>query len=58
VFKNRMLKKVFVTKSKEVTGDWRQPHNEKCNDLYFSSNIIQIIKSRGIRWEGHVTYIG
>jgi len=53
-----MLKKVFVTKSKEVTGDWRQPHNEKCNDLYFSSNIIQIIKSRGIRWEGHVTYIG
>jgi hypothetical protein len=49
-----MLKKVFVTKRKEVTEDWRQPHYEKHYDSYFSPNIIQIIKSRGIRWEGYV----
>jgi hypothetical protein len=53
-----MLQKVFVTKRKEVTGDWRQPHNEKHHDLYFSPNFIQIIKSRGIRCEGHVPCIG
>jgi hypothetical protein len=37
-----------------VTGEWRKPHNEELNDLYSSPNIIKIIKSRRIRWVGHV----
>jgi len=50
---------IFLTNRKEVTGDWRKPHNEKHHDdLNCSPNSIQIIKSRGIRWEGHVACSG
>jgi hypothetical protein len=42
----------------EVTGDWRQLHNEKLNNLYSSPNIFRVIKSRRMRWAGRVACIG
>jgi hypothetical protein len=58
VFENRVLRKVFGLKRDEVTGEWRRLHNEELNDLYCSSNIIRVIKSRRMRWAGHVARIG
>jgi len=46
VFENSMLKRIFGRKRDEVTGEWRQVHNEGINDLYCSSNFIRVIKSR------------
>jgi hypothetical protein len=51
VLENRMLRRIFGPKWDEVTGQWRNLHNEELNDLYSSPNIFRIIKSRGIRWE-------
>ena len=42
----------------EVTGEWRKLHNEKLNDLYTSTNILRVIKSRRMRWAGHVARMG
>jgi hypothetical protein len=58
VFENRMLRKIFGSKRDEVTGEWRKLHNEELRDLYFSPSIIRIIKSRRMRWEGHVARMG
>jgi len=58
VFENRVLRKIFEPKRDEVTGEWRKPHNEELNDLYCSPNIVQVIKSRRMRWEGHVVCMG
>ena len=44
VFENRLLRRIFGTKSDEVTGEWRELHNEELNDLYSSRNIIRVIK--------------
>ena len=55
VFDNRVLRTIFRPKRDEVTGEWRKLHNEKLNDLYYSSNIFQVIKLRKMRWTGHVT---
>jgi len=52
VFENRVLRRG------EVTGEWRKLHNEKLNDLYCSPNIVRVIKSRRIRWAGHVARTG
>jgi hypothetical protein len=58
VFENRVLGRIFGPKRDEVTGEWRKPHNEKLRDLYSSPSIIRIIKSRRMRWVGHVARMG
>jgi hypothetical protein len=55
VFENRMLRRIFGPRSDEVTGKWRKLHNEKLNDLYSSPNIVWVIKSRRMRWVGHIS---
>jgi len=55
---NRVLRKQFGPKRDEVTGDWRRLHNEELNDPYSSPNIIRLIKSRIIRWAGHMARMG
>ena len=54
VFENRVLRRISVSKRHGVTGEWRKLHNEELNDLYSSPNIVQVIKSRKMRWAGHV----
>jgi hypothetical protein len=54
VFENRVLRRIFGPKTDEVTGEWRKLHNEELRDLYSSPSIIRIIKSRTMRWAGHV----
>jgi hypothetical protein len=58
VFENRVLRRIFGSKTEEVTGGWRKSLNEKLHKLYFSPNISRMIKSRGIRWVGHVGCMG
>ena len=55
---NRVLRRIFGPKKDEVRGDWRKLHNEELNDLYCSPNIVRVIKSRRIRWAGHVARMG
>jgi len=58
VFENRVLSRIFVPKRDEITGEWRKPHNEELNNLYSSPNIVRVIKSRRMRWAGHVARTG
>jgi hypothetical protein len=58
VFENRVLRRIFGPKRDGVTGEWRRLHNEELNDLYSSPTIIRVIKSRRIRWAGHVARMG
>jgi len=58
VFENRVLRRIFGPKRDEVTGEWRKLHNEKLNVLYSSPNIVQVIKSRRMRWAEHVVRMG
>jgi len=58
VFENRVLRRVFGSKRDEVTGEWRKLHNEELKDLYFLPNIERVVKSRRMRWAGHVARIG
>jgi hypothetical protein len=53
-FGNRVLRSVFGPKRVEVTGEWRKLHNEKLNDLYSLTNIVRVVKSRRMRWAGHM----
>jgi hypothetical protein len=54
VFENKVLRRIFGPKRDEVTGGWRKLHNEELRDLYSSPSIIRMIKSRRMRWAGHV----
>ena len=54
MFENRVLRRIFGPKRDRVTGEWRKLHNEELNDLYTSPNIVRVIKSRTLRWAGHV----
>ena len=49
-----MLRRIFGPKRDGVTGEWRKLHNEELNDLCSSPNIVRVIKSRRLRWAGHV----
>ena len=57
VFENRVLR-IFGPKRDKVTGEWKKLHNEELNDLYCSPNTIRVIKSRRMRWAGHVASMG
>jgi len=58
VIENRVLRRVFGPKRNKVTGEWRKPHKEELNDLYFLPNIVRVVKSRLMRWAGHVACMG
>jgi hypothetical protein len=58
VFENSVLRKVFGPKRDAVTGKWRKLHNEELNDLYYLPSIVQVVKSRRMRWAGHVARMG
>ena len=53
-----MFRRIFGPKSNEVRGELRKPHNEELNDLYSSPNTVRVIKSRRMRWVGHVARMG
>jgi hypothetical protein len=53
-----VLRRIFGPKRDEVTREWRKLHNEELHDLYTSSSIISIMKSRSMRWAGHVARMG
>ena len=56
IFENRILRRIFRPKMDE-NGEWRRLHNEELHTLYQSPNIIRVIKSRRLRWSGHVASI-
>jgi len=58
VFENRVLKRIFGPKRDEVTGEWGKLYNEELFDLHSSPNIVRVIKSRRMRWAGHVGCMG
>jgi len=53
-----VLRRIFGPRRDEVTGEWRRLHNKELNDLYSSPNIVRVIKSRRMRWAGHVARKG
>jgi hypothetical protein len=58
VFENRVLRRVLGPKRDEVAGEWRKLHNKELNDRYSLSNIVRVVKSRRMRWAGHVARMG
>jgi hypothetical protein len=58
VFDSRMLRRIFWPKRDDVTKEWRKRHNEELNDLYSLPNIVRTIKSRRMKWAGHVACMG
>jgi hypothetical protein len=58
VFENRVLSRIFESKKNEVTGEWRRLHDEEFNALYSSPNVIRVMKSRRLKWAGHVARMG
>jgi len=58
VSENMVLRRILGPRRDEVTGEWKRLHNEELNDLYSSPNIVRVIKSRRMRWAGHVMRMG
>jgi hypothetical protein len=58
VFENRLLRRIFGPKRDEVMGQWRMLHSTMLHNLYSSPDIIWQIKSRRMRWTGHVAHMG
>ena len=58
VFENRVLRRVFGPKRDEVTEEWRKSHKEGLRGLYSLPNIVRVVKSRRMRWAGHVAHMG
>ena len=58
VLVNMVLRRIFGPKRGEVTGEWKKRHNKELNDLYSSSHIFRVIKSRRMRWAEHVACMG
>jgi hypothetical protein len=58
VFENRVLRRILGPKRDKVTGDWRKLHNEELHNLYSLPNIIRMMKSRRMRWAGHIARMG
>jgi hypothetical protein len=52
------LRIIFEPKGEDVTGEWKKLHNEERNDLYTLRTIVRVLKSRRIRWAGHVALTG
>jgi hypothetical protein len=58
VFESRMLRRIFGSKRDEGKGEWRKLRNEELIDLYSLPNIVRVVKSRRMRWAGHVVLVG
>jgi hypothetical protein len=58
VSENRVLKRIFGLKRNVVTGGWRKLHNQELHNVYSSPSIIRMMKSRRMRWAGHVVCMG
>jgi hypothetical protein len=58
VFENTVMRSTFGPKRDEVTREWKRLHNKELDALYSSPNIIRVIKSRRLRWTGHVACMG
>jgi len=58
VFESRVLRRIFGPKRDEVIGEWGKPYNVELNEMYASPNIVRVIKSRRMRWAGHIVRVG
>jgi hypothetical protein len=58
VFENRILRRIFGPKRDDVTGEWRKLHSEELHNLYSSPDIIRQVRSRRMRWAGHLARMG
>ena len=58
VFENRVLRRIFGPRRDEVIREWRKLHKEELNDMYSLPSIVRVIKSRRMRWAGHMTRMG
>ena len=58
MFENRVLRRIFGPKRDKVTGNGKKLHNEEFNDLYSSSSVVRVKKSRRMRWAGYVACMG
>ena len=58
MFENKVLRRVFGPMRDKVTGEWKKLHNEELRDLYSLPNIVWVVKSRRMRWMGHVARMG